>query len=58
MSKNLKCDRTDKIEKSKVRITDSRQTPDLVEAFTNDNGGLNQLYRTKNLQLHVYYNFL
>ena len=41
-----KVDRTDKIEKSTERLTECCHTPDLVQAFSEENGGLNQVLRS------------
>ena len=39
---NCKVDRTDKIEESTERLTERCHTPDLLKAFLDENGGLNQ----------------
>ena len=40
-----KVDRTNKIEKSTERLTQCCHTPDLVQALSEENGGLNQVLR-------------
>ena len=40
-----KVDRTDKIEKCTERLAECCHTPDLVQAFSEENGGLNQVLR-------------
>ena len=45
MFKSVKPNRTDKIEKSTERLTESCYTPDLVQSFSKENGGLNRAHR-------------
>ena len=40
-----KVDRTDKIDKCTVRLAEYCHTPDLVQAFSEENGGINQVLR-------------
>ena len=40
-----KVDRTDKIEKCTERLAECFHTPDLVQEFSEENGGLNQVLR-------------